>query len=446
MFTLFWGGNDFAPDLLVEDSIPIQDYLQQHYINSLIKVAVKLKGLPNVIGFEVMNEPSSGYIGVEDLNQKISFTYFGNAPTPAQSIFLGSGIPTEVETYSLGSFGINQGENVLLNIAGQSAWLSGTKGIWHRQKVWEIVDDSAIILQPNYFSQIDGRLVDFTNDYFKPFVEDFANAIHEVDSTWLIFIEPSIFPYYSPLPDWSSDDYHFVYAGHAYDQFTLATKRFIPWIAISGEGFVFGKKNVRALFNKRIAQLTGTTLKHLGERPTVLGEFGIPLNLSGGKSFQSGNFADQIAALNLNLEAAENGLPGYTLWNYTADNTNERGDQWNGEDLSIFSLSQRTDSLEINSGGRALEAVVRPYAFKVAGKIIEHQYYSNEKTFLLRYTPDYTIKQPTEIFVPEIHFGKGYTVHYNSGTLSFDNSRDILLLNTAEGNVTEITIVLKASE
>jgi len=446
MFSLFWGGNDFAPDLLVEDTIPIQNYLQQHYIGSIIKVAEKLKDLPNVIGFEVMNEPSSGYIGLHDLNQKISYTYFGNAPTPAQAMFLGSGIPTEVETYSLGNFGINQGENALLNTERKLAWDEGIMGVWRRHGVWDIIGDSAVVIKPNYFAQIEGKAVDFTNDYFKPFVEDFANAMHNVDSEWLIFVEPSIFPFYSPLPDWSNDSYNFVYAGHAYDQFTLATKRFIPWIAIGGEGFVFGKQNVRHLFNDRMASLKRTTAEHLGERPTILGEFGVPLDLNEGEAFNTSDFDDQIAALNINLESVENNLSGYALWNYTADNTNERGDQWNGENLSVFSLSQQTDPSDINSGGRALEAVVRPYAYKVAGNITEHQYFSKEKTFLLRFTLDVTIGLPTEIFLPELHFGEGFEVYTNISKLAFDKENDMLLLSASKNQDKEIIVVVKASE
>ena len=36
------------------------------------------------------------------------------------------------------------------------------------------------------------------------------------------------------------------------------------------------------------------------------------------------------------LKATEKNLT--TLWNYTPDNTNEFGDKWNEEDLSIYSL------------------------------------------------------------------------------------------------------------
>src|SRR3546814_18912765 len=59
-----------------------------------------------------------------------------------------------------------------------------------------------------------------------------------------------------------------------------------------------------------------------------------------------------------------------THWNYTASNRNDQavGDGWNQEDLSIYSVDQRTDSNDINSGGRALAGFVRPYARSIPGR------------------------------------------------------------------------------
>lgn len=56
---LFWAGNEFAPDLKI-DEIPAQDFLQDHYIGALTKLATYLRDLPNVIGYGTLNEPSPG--------------------------------------------------------------------------------------------------------------------------------------------------------------------------------------------------------------------------------------------------------------------------------------------------------------------------------------------------------------------------------------------------
>jgi citrate lyase beta subunit len=44
MFSLFFGGNDFAPESNVE-GVPVQEYLQHHYIEAMVQVAKKVGGL-----------------------------------------------------------------------------------------------------------------------------------------------------------------------------------------------------------------------------------------------------------------------------------------------------------------------------------------------------------------------------------------------------------------
>ena len=100
----------------------------------------------------------------------------------------------------------------------------------------------------------------------------------------------------------------------------------------------------------------------------------------------------------------------YTLWNYTADNTNARGDLWNDEDLSIFSRDQRTDPGDINSGGRALEAVVRPYASKTAGEPLKMSFDIRRRRFDFEFRHDPAVDAPTEIFVPNFQYPHGIRV------------------------------------
>src|SRR5579863_3613150 len=68
MNTLFWAGNDFAPGLKV-DGVPVQEYLQSHFIAAFTKVAERLRGLDNVIGFDGWNEPMPGYVGTTSLTK-----------------------------------------------------------------------------------------------------------------------------------------------------------------------------------------------------------------------------------------------------------------------------------------------------------------------------------------------------------------------------------------
>lgn len=111
VFTLFFAGRDFAPKCII-DGVNIQDYLQTHYRNAFAHFAERLRdagGLLDecVIGWESMNEPSEGFIGFADLN------YFPpeqslkreSAPTPIQSLRLGSGIPQTVDYWTFTSVG-----------------------------------------------------------------------------------------------------------------------------------------------------------------------------------------------------------------------------------------------------------------------------------------------------------------------------------------------------
>jgi aryl-phospho-beta-D-glucosidase BglC (GH1 family) len=66
MWTLFFAGNDFAPKTMIDD-MPVQDYLQSHFLGAMSKVAETLKDSPNVLGFDILNEPSVGFVGVQDV-------------------------------------------------------------------------------------------------------------------------------------------------------------------------------------------------------------------------------------------------------------------------------------------------------------------------------------------------------------------------------------------
>ena len=82
LFTLFFGGNDFAPHTQME-GVSTQDFLQNHYIASIRKVAERLADLPNVVGYDTLNEPSHGFIGVSNLNSRFGNLQLGYAPTPS---------------------------------------------------------------------------------------------------------------------------------------------------------------------------------------------------------------------------------------------------------------------------------------------------------------------------------------------------------------------------
>jgi len=348
MFTLFYAGNDFAPNLKVNDSIPIQDYLQTHYINSMVHLAKKLKDQPNVVGFELMNEPSSGYVGIEDLSKPFETSVLGLAPTPWQGMLLGDGIPQRIKRYELGMASLKDMGEELINTEKQSAWLNKKGDIWKEEGVWGLDENKKPqLLKPDYFTKVGDRKVDFNSDHYLPFVEKYEKAIHAIDPDWFICVDNVLFPLPHQLPDLKSlGDKNWVNGSHWYDDATLVTKQYIPWIGLLDDEIIIGKGNVRIAFEHFIGNMYKETEKHFGGNPaTMLGEFGIPFDMNEGKAYENGDFSQQINAMDRSIKLLEKNKMSYTLWNYTADNNNERGDLWNGEDLSIFSPDQQKDHM-----------------------------------------------------------------------------------------------------
>jgi hypothetical protein len=446
LFTLFFSGNDFAPQVMVNDTLPIQDYLQEHYIQSMVRLAKELKGLPNVIGFELMNEPSAGYVGVQDLSQPFPTSILGLAPTPWQGMLLGDGIPQKVKHYELGMASLKDKGEVWVNESGKSAWMNESGCIWKEAGVWGTDSDGTPqLLKPAYFTEVNGKKIDFNRDYYIPFVQAYEKAIHAIDPNWFICVDNVLFPLPHELPELKQlGDRHWVNGSHWYDDATLVTKQYIPWIGLMDDEIIFGKRKVAKAFSEFMDKMNRDTKQYYGENAVaLLGEFGIPFDMNNRKAFASRDFSVQSKALDRCFQAVESNLLHYTLWNYTADNTNERGDQWNGEDLSVYSLSQVTDQSDINSGGRSLDAAVRPYPYKVAGELKHYVFNYKTGEMVIRFMPDVSVPLPTELFLPDYHYQQGFQVYVSSGSLSFDKKARLLQFSPQKRDVEQTIVVRK---
>ncbi len=445
LFTLFFGGNDFAPQTLI-DGVPVQDFLQEHYIRAMTMVAEQLEGLPNVIGFELMNEPSAGYIGIEDITAPYHTELIGDAPTPWQSILAGEGIPQTVKQYRVGAVGLKETGTRVLNQEGVSVWKDNKPGVWTGNGVVQwLPDGSPVPGNKAYFSEIKGKKVDFNRMYYEPFALKYAEAILQVDPGWIIVVDNALYPYHSKLPDLKDKGgVKWVNGSHWYDDVTLVKKKYIPYIGFYQRDLVFGKRKVFEGYVRTLSDMKEQTMEHFGNVPSLLGEFGIPFDMGKLKAFETGDFSVQAKALDRSFRVAEKNLLNYTLWNYTADNTNERGDQWNGEDLSIFSTSQRSDPEDINSGGRALEAAIRPFPKKINGDLLEYTYDYKKKKLTVRYNVREISPYPTEIFLPGYIYGEVFSVSSDRTRLEFDEKERTLLCYP--GSIGEHVVVVEAGK
>ena len=449
MFTLFFGGDDFAPRTEV-DGEPVQAFLQRHYIAAMQQVAMRLRGLPQVVGYDTLNEPLPGYIGWRDLNAIGGVLSIGACPTPFQAMLLGVGLPQQVEVWEMGAGRLQRSGTQLLNATGARAWRPGAAHrrydcVWRENGVWDF--DAAgqpCLLRPDHFAQVNGRAVEFARDYYRPFAERFAAAIRAVDPRAAIFVEAEpTHPLPCPLPlsvrssdlsrSGAGDAPGVVFAPHWYDALVLLTKRFSPFFALDvrARRLVIGPGAIRRSFAAQLALLKRGAQEQLGGVPTVLGEFGIPFDLDGKEAYRAdrayGDFGKQVRALDRSFQAVEANLLDCTLWNYTADNSNAHGDQWNDEDLSIFSRDQQADPADIHSGGRALQAAVRPYARATAGEPLRMSFDVRRRAFTFAFRHDPRVTAPTEVFVPNYQYPQGCRVQVSDGMYQVDREEQVLI-------------------
>jgi hypothetical protein len=427
MFTLFFGGNDFAPQTRVGGE-PVQEFLQRHYLDAVAQIAKRLKDLPNVVGYDTMNEPWPGLIGWRDLNALVGMLSLGDSPTPFQAMLLGAGFPQEVEVWSADLRGIRRTGRRWVNSDGVRAWCEGYNCLWRENGVWDL-DGSGQprLLRPHHFAQKGGHSVDFAEDYLRPFLEQYARQIRAIDPDAILFLEAP--PRHAPF-GWDPEKIpRVVHAGHWYDGLTLFTKRYIPFLGVdfSTGKLVLGRRRVQRACVEQLARLKAEAEERMGGIPTLVGEFGIPFDLGDKRAYQTGDFSQQVQAMDRTFQALEANLLSGTLWNYTADNDNRRGDQWNDEDLSIFSRDQQEDPDDLNSGGRALEAVVRPYAHKVAGEPLEMAFDLGRRTFRFAFRHDPAVAAATEVFVPNLQYPGGYRVEVSDGEYEVDRQAQRLI-------------------
>ncbi|KAF9477640.1 glycoside hydrolase [Pholiota conissans] len=415
MATLFWAGDIFAPKLRVKNrhnqEVPIQQFLQRAFFDMWEQVVQAVGDLEGVLGFQMMNEPHRGYINVPSLH---AFDYntdlhLSHVPSAFQSFQLGAGHPTEVATWTR-SFPMptKHTSHTVLNASKTKAWRTDgpTQGrcLWEYHDVWRWneVTDKAVALRENYFKQHPdtGAKIEWYTDLYFPLAKKWAEMVRKASSdSKLVFLEP--IPNEFAPSSWTEERRppNMVFAPHWYDLNGLFLKAFSNFsVNVQGlsrgmfplNAFYWGQKGARENFSLQIRNIVENSYRSLGETPVLIGECGIPMDMNQGEAFKTNNFVFQARMMDAMITALEKALVGFTLWNYNPYNTDERGDDWNGENFSWFSrdralpaanLSYDQESSSLDEGGRILSAIVRPYAAKTAGIPLRFEYEMNTGSF-----------------------------------------------------------------
>jgi hypothetical protein len=396
MFSLFFAGLVYAPDFFI-DGENIQDWLQNRYIAAFRHLQRRLKNCAAIKGWGVMNEPHSGFIGCKNLILPENYIIpTGPRPSPWQTILAASGYSVNIPVYSL------LGKQLLhyetFNKEGISLFREGYSCPWKNAGVWK--DDSEpVMLKKDHFSKIDGRSPVFADDFLKPFLAKFINAVKEADEYSLFFVEGiANCKKEDSHPAWSKDDPpNTVNAFHWYDGLSLFTKTFRSWFNADPDTkkLILGRKNVISYFTECLAKGIDWTRKKMNNMPCLLGEFGLAFDLNNRKGFKKGNYKLHEEALSMYYDAIDANLLHSTIWNYTASNTKKYGDCWNDEDLSIYSEGKE----------RAAAGWKRPYPMATAGNPVFFSWNKKCKEFFYIFDADKNIKAPSKIYLPAEIFG-----------------------------------------
>ncbi|MCG8592481.1 MAG: cellulase family glycosylhydrolase [Proteobacteria bacterium] len=423
MFTLFFAGDAFAPETRVEGE-PVQAFLQRHYIDAVCQLAERLRDLPHVVGYDTLNEPLPGYIGWGDLAEPGGMVKVGACPSPFQAMLAGAGHPQTVATFAATPIGFRRTGRTRLNPDGARAWRAEADCVWRQNGVWDVdAEKRPTLLRPDHFARHRGRAVDFSQDFYLPFARRFTAAVRNAHPGALVFVETA--PDCAP-PQW--DEPGLVHAPHWYDGFVLLFKRYSDWLAVDNRRrrLVATPWRIRRSFARQLEELREEG-SGLGGAPTLIGEFGIAFDLNGKRAYRTGDDRAQVKAMDRSLRALDDALLSGTLWNYTPDNTHAHGDHWNGEDLSIFCRDEQSDPSDLHSGGRALEAVARPYARATAGEPLRMHYDRRRRQFEFAFRHDPAVSAPTEIAVPAYTYPHGVDVEVSDGSAEWDAKREIVV-------------------
>jgi hypothetical protein len=377
VFTMFFGGRTYAPKCIIDDQ-NIQDWLQSHYIAAVGQLADRISAASDladtcVLGWDSMNEPHHGMIGLSDLNasseEGTSQLKKGPTPTPAQSFRLGMGTAQTVATWTFGSFGPMKTGTTTIDPKGVRLWANASmedeNGVnprwgWRRDPGWRLgtcpwaqhgVWDPSTgeILKPTYFARDD-----FIPTLWKDHYVAYAERIRAAQPNAILFVAPPVF---AQPPEISEDILkgRACLSTHYYDGLTLVTRHW-NWFNADALGILRGKYKSPALgvrvgeaaIRKSIREQLGVLKSDasiLGQYPTIIGEIGIPYDMDGRAAYgntdggkHKGDYSAHQKALDASLNACDgsNAL-NYTVWTYCPDSSHQWGDGWNMEDLSLWS-------------------------------------------------------------------------------------------------------------
>ncbi len=405
-FAAFFAGNDAYPTLTVNDNGEeknIQDFLQDAYARAWAAVAARVGKYPNVIGYDIINEPVGFF-----LTLTIAAAFFEIGSIDALKNFLGTFLDTP-DYPTLAS-------DIVDIVIGLGLLPPDTSEETRRKWGFEHADLMGIM----------GINYGFDKLYLQPFYEKIGKAILAEDPDAVIWIEPTLgletvlsffgaggespfqlnmtkpdgLPQVVYAPHWYADIYPF-------PGFNMPPREFTP------EEVKF--RDYRPGIESAIARATHS----LGNVPVVLGEFGTYFNFNSEPCDGDERCPVSEEILDNYYEVFEDMFLSHMQWCWSMENDPDRGEGWNNEDFSV---------VDWNLTPRGEEAYSRPHPTFLSGKPVSMHFYSKlhyfdpekgivnpEGEFELKFESRET-DAPTVIYIPYgLYYPDGFYVWISDG-------------------------------
>ncbi|PTU30942.1 cellulase family glycosylhydrolase [Stenotrophobium rhamnosiphilum] len=258
---------------------------------------------------------------------------------------------------------------------------------------------------------------DFENNKLQPFYEHVLKGIREVDPYNIVWIEPQVLFEFGAQSHLGSRPIADEQLGLSWHNYCIAA----PMMKAYG---------IKAATCARLGERVDKNAVKLAARlrsATLLSEFG------------ASDDTVEIARITAN---ADRNLVGWTYWSYK--NWGDPTTQAQGSGAqSIF-----TSDVDFNSAKNAkLSILERPYPQAVAGVPIAFNFDAAERVFTLTYSTTMLtgIASPTavltQIYVPTLHFPRGYVVDIQGGrVVSEANAARLLIAAEAGADQVEVRI------
>lgn len=427
-FAAFFAGRDVYPNYII-DGKNIQDYLQDSFANAWLQIVARVKDYPNVIGYDLINEPGGIYV---------MFTLYALLYKEAKAN--PSGTLSDAQLLA----GMDVAFAELLRRGVPKSLVDQLKVmLLYMNKLPRTAEDFALAGMPltpaaddPYKPDLDAALelnVNFNRTYLQPFFEKVGNAIQAEDPDAIIFIEHSL--------GFSDEEGIFgmlltpMLAPEGLNQIVYAPHFYTDVYSVWGlcpnpdpRDFTIDEIQLRN-YTEGILDAISYSAFSLGNPPVVLGEFGTYFNFGGPEKSMEMDYIVSAHILDNYYKVLDEQMVNRTVWCYSPENTPADGEGWNKEDFSILGPDQQA---------RGDDAYSRVMPRFTSGRLISFHYNSPLDYYEPRPgvpTPyrEFEIEMggletqaPTEITVPARKYPDGFYVYVSGGRCVFDNERHIL--------------------